>query len=170
MIVGLDLALKCGWCLYDEVAGAPVRFGTQRIKAPLEGRKAEVRRAREAGRLHAFEDFLLDLAPPDTVRAVFFETPIFRAIRSLDHALSFGGLRAVVVQTYGSKLPVVELHAATVKKETTGHGRADKDAIAASVNRRWGLQLEPGDTADGIAVAFTGAVMIERGKVEGLAA
>lgn len=110
-----------------------------------------------ADRLAAVEDAVRTAITTYTPDAVAIETLFFSTSKT--SALGVAEARGVVLATAGQAgLPVREYSPGTVKLAVTGHGRADKTAIARMLPKL--LTLPPkkrlDDEFDAIAIAITG--------------
>lgn len=156
LILGLDLALSCGWCLLRDgiVEGA----GRIQLKAEGEGRVAEVRWRRECSRLEMWSEWLVRMREDygEQLSGIAYESPNFKFMRSLSHAESYGGLRGLLIVELGDLAPIEPIMPATAKKAATGNGRAGKGQVRRAVNERFGLHLgsDEHDVADAVAVAL----------------
>ncbi|MEM6988891.1 MAG: crossover junction endodeoxyribonuclease RuvC [Myxococcota bacterium] len=156
LILGLDLSLTCGWCLFRD--GSVESCGVHRIRGENEGRAAEVRWRRRCSRLENWSEWLVDLREHlHGCGAIVFEAPGYVQMKSRSHLESFGDLSGVLALELGDIAPMHTVAPATVKKAIAGHGHATKDLVRARVNRAFDLDLhaDDHDTSDAVAVAWT---------------
>lgn len=156
LILGLDLALNCGWCLFRD--GAVESCGLFRVPSPFEDTQSEVRWRRELVRLERWSKWLVDLRPHlSECGAIAYEHPGSYAGMRGAHAEIFGGLRAVLTLELGDVAPMSTIHPSTMKKEIAGSGKASKAAVREAVNSAFDLDLhaDDEDVSDAVGVAWT---------------
>lgn len=144
MIVGLDLATSTGFC-YGDGASLPI-VGSERMPSTGE----------EVGPfLDHFDRWLrvkLETVRPDLVG---FEAPILsgRGTHIMTSRKLQGLAGLVEMQCYRFGIECQEVGLQTVKRELTGHGRADKVQMKAAA-RAYGLTLSEGFESEDEADAF----------------
>ena len=142
-ILALDPGTNLGWALGD---GAKlVGFGTQ--KFPKTEHSGE--------RFETFGVWLADVGTHPLVDKVVYEKPLGRFATSQAQVDLSIGIKTRIEEfcwKYGVELQPVPIP--TLKKATTGNGRAEKEDMVAAVNRIFGLTLTPKehDTADALAL------------------
>lgn len=140
MIVGLDLSMtKCGVAILDD-SGDLIYSELLKPKASLShGKKL-------AYYYHEFNKLITEYEPTDVV----IEAGISRFNKSTQAIFRVHGIANMafrnINQTY--------VNIMTVKKDFTGNGKADKDAMIREVGRRFGVTVSD-DEADAIAVALS---------------
>jgi len=157
LILGLDLALSCGWCLLRE--DVVEQCGVHKIKAKDEGRVAEVKWLRECRRYEDWSAWLVALRESGLIEglgAIVYESPNLATMRSLAHAESYGALRGVLQLELGDVAPTHRLMPSQVKKRAAGNGRASKEEVREAVNAKFdlGLRADDHDTSDAVAIAW----------------
>ena len=150
-ILGLDLGLKCGWCLrhrpgvydsgvwhlkQDRFSGAGMRFMTFR---------------------HLLQEVFEDFHP----HAVVFEEVHRHEGTAAAHL--YGGFMAVVQEECEiRKVPYQGIPVGTIKKLATGKGNANKSAIIKASKERWPDQhFEDDNECDARWCAEAGAALLE---------
>lgn len=145
-LVGLDLATNTGW------ASAPpdglLKFGTKTMPSTGD----------DIGRfLKDYKDWLEAFLGVETPAVVVFEAPILRNGRThpttARKLMCLAGLTELVCREMD--IPVMEANLATVKKQFTGNGHAEKDDMLAAA-KRWGWNVRNDNEADACAVWFYG--------------
>ncbi len=107
-------------------------------------------------RLRAYLVELLTLAQPDVV--AFEEV---RRHLGMDAARAYGGMVAVITEECERRdIPYQGIPVGTVKKNATGKGNANKEAMVEAARKRWGMSQVSHDEADARWVAEAGASVI----------
>lgn len=120
-LLALDLGTNLGWAYAED--GVIKKSGIKSLMAhgDLPGR-----------RFIRFYDWL---APFRGVDAVYFEDVMGHG-PGLQAARIYGGMLAVLQMfVYGNRVPLSGMAVSTLKKATTGHGRADKDMMCLMMHR-----------------------------------
>ena len=132
-VIGIDPGTNCGWAVYDN--------GTMTAGVwDLKPRRFEGGGMRYVRFRRLFTELLGDGAD-----LVAFEE--VRKHMGVDAAHVYGGivshLQAVCEES--GPVPYAAIPVGSVKKAATGKGNADKLAMIAAANSRWGLRLGPKD-------------------------
>jgi crossover junction endodeoxyribonuclease RuvC len=157
LILGIDPGSnRCGYGLIRSVGPRLMFVGAGVIdvrKGPIDGRLLEI-----GGELEdVCAEALAQLGPDETIAAGIESGYIDRHGPSV---LVLGAARGAAIYVVRKALAcrVLEYAPATVKKATTGSGKADKWMIARMVAKRLGMRREPApDAADALAIAITRA-------------
>lgn len=164
-ILALDLASRVGWAHNCDPAG--IRTGTKSFATPAAGSRA--RRSWSPGdRWVEFSAWLTALADRNRPELLVCEAPLVSAMRNADTAaVAFGMSTRVeeLARSRGIALRVV--HNATLKLWATGDGHADKPAMIAAAEARYGSAFLVHDEADAsllLAYALAGFPQPERRK------
>ncbi|MDH3629414.1 MAG: crossover junction endodeoxyribonuclease RuvC [Acidobacteriota bacterium] len=146
LILGVDPGSRItGWGLIRGHAQSPQLHDSGTVRLPP-GQSFEQRLAKLHAEIHE-----LTARHRPAVAAV--EAP-FHGV-SARSALQLAHARGVILAAIASNgVPVIEYAPATIKKTVTGHGRADKDQVAAEVVRVFGPVTASSDLTDAIAVAL----------------
>jgi hypothetical protein len=167
LILGFDLALRCGWCLLEN--GRVEGCGAFQIKAELEGLVSEIRWQRECRRLEAFSAWLVGWRENygHRLTAIVYEGLSYKsggrkgetrkAQDSKARFDNYGALRGVMLLELGDLCPTAFIMPSSAKLHVAGHGRADKDTVRKKINERHHLEIGPKDhdVSDAVAVALT---------------
>lgn len=148
-ILAIDPGTRCGWAVWE--AGTILAAGTWDLGA----------RRHEGGgmrflRLGRYLDEVFF-----GVNAVAYEE--VRRHIGTDAAHVYGGIVAVIsAKCEACGVPYTGIGVGSVKKLATGKGNADKSAMIAAANARWGLALELKDEneADARWIAETAAALL----------
>lgn len=153
-ILALDLGTRCGWAM---------RHDADRIDSGVWN--LQPRRQDGPGmRWVRFRAHLSDLLAAAKPEMVAFEE--VRRHLGTDAAHVFGGLKAVLEEECErAKIPYTSIPVATIKREATGKGNADKDAMVAAARARWpGFEPATDDEADARFLALAAARELEPTK------
>jgi len=147
-ILGVDPgSLTTGWGLIDGAGTQPTVIDSGILNFP----RGLAFPARLARLQREFQRIVSDLRPD----AAAVESP-FQGVNARS-ALQLAHARGVILAVLAGQLDeVVEYTPATVKKALTGNGRADKQQVAAMVQRVLGLpeQKQSADLTDALSVAW----------------
>lgn len=142
-ILALDLGTNCGWAISDRkgnLSNSGVRvFGVKRGESP-------------GFRYIRFNHWLNNDVLEARINAVIYEQPHHRGGAATEIAAGF----STRVQEFaaGNDIEHSHVHSATLKKWTTGSGRAGKEEVIKIVNERWKEGVTDDNEADAIALLF----------------
>jgi crossover junction endodeoxyribonuclease RuvC len=130
------------------------------LPAIARDRNADVAMARRLATLSNRLGPLIERLSPDVIALEWTAAMPQRGSMALPKAR---GMVLTVAGQYmnriGCRVEIMEYNAATVKKAIAGHGRADKDMVAAGIGRLMGMTgFQPGDAADALAMALCHAI------------
>lgn len=146
-ILAIDPGTNCGWCLRH--ADGTVNSGTWNLKGGrFEGGGMRFLRLR---------GYLDQMKAAHTIDRVAFEE--VRRHMGVDAAHIYGGVVATLTAfCEANKIPYEGIPVGTVKKQATGKGNAQKDAMIAAALRRWPDQnVKDDNQADALWIAETAA-------------
>ena len=150
-MLGIDPGLQCtGWGIVGQygLRLTHLAHGSIRTKAAWSS----------ADRLNKIHDSLTEVIAawhPDVASV----EQIFVA-KSPESAIKLGMARGVAMQTCAAKrLVVIEISAKQVKKAVTGNGGADKNQVAAMVQKLLNVEPKGLDASDALAIAIAGINM-----------
>lgn len=138
-VLALDLARKTGWAFRD--GDGLLTYNVREFDPPG---------ACPGGYYSAFGDWFSDMITDLAPGFVAIEKPVVGVgIKATEHALSFGAIAQFVCYRRG--VPITRVYPTTIKKHTTGSGRASKaDVIAWARSRGWSPQDD--NVADALAL------------------
>lgn len=142
-ILALDPGTNLGWALGH---GAKlVGFGTQKFE-----------KTDDAGeRFFEFNVWLHDMSHDPLVDKIVYEKPLGRWAKSQAQVdLSIGMKTRIEEMCWADGIELQAVPIMTLKKATTGNGKAEKEDMVAAVNRIFGVTLtaKEHDTADALAL------------------
>jgi len=135
-ILALDQGTSSGWAF---TKNGKVAYGTKQCHS-VAGNDGVV-----FDEFERWLDHMVLNAAPDII---VFETPIFRGKRSI-YLHGFSCL--IYLVAHRRKIPVLEVHLATSKKNITGKGNASKDEVIASITGH-GFKPATDHEADALAL------------------
>lgn len=143
-VLALDLATRLGWALQTD---GDVTHGQITLDHQTDGVVDPPKRLLSARR--ELRKLLRHVAWGGVVVR---ERPITRAksAAAIEVAQRLAGQLDTLVAELDVEL--VEIDPATLKKWTTGNGRAEKDDMVAAVEERWGIKVASHDAADAVAL------------------
>lgn len=138
-ILALDLGCKTGWAAWadDHLYSGVEKFELERGTSP-------------GLRLLRFRARLQEILATAKPTLLLYERPHHRGGYSTEVLVHFSG---VVIEEC-AKLGVEHeaVHTATLKKDATGSGRAEKKDMIAAAKRKWGIEPETDDHADALCL------------------
>lgn len=154
VVIGLDLATRSGW--------AAVTLDGRRLGSgawPLSPRKGRSKADRWVRFADALRELLASLE--GRVAAVALERPIGHAGSPSVPAVASGLVALAELACERRGIATLQVSPMTAKKAAAGSGRASKGEVAEAMAARFGVELEPGDEADALAVAVTALACLD---------
>jgi len=116
------------------------------------------------GRLHWILDQIKIATVQDKPSLVVMEDMAYAA-RDRNHERA--GLAYLVRYfLWGAKIPYVLVAPTSLKKFTTGSGKAEKSSVMMTVFKRWGVESKNDNEADAYSLLRIGMVLTEQAKIE----
>lgn len=156
MILAIDPATKCGWCVMNE-AGHVVESGTWDLFQPI----LSVRRGTLFLRLGAKLRELLTSDGFETIGTIAYERVFQHTSEAQDRI--YGGLVGKLEEIAAEyELDTAGIAVSTAKKHATGHGNAKKPEMLAAAQKRWGDSIVDDNQADACWIADAARVGLHR--------
>lgn len=126
-------------------------------------------KSRGVPRLQAIGEELADRIVGNGAEEVCIEAPFAAGGPMLNAALMLAELHGAVkvaLRNRGIKQPYY-VAPMTLKKFTTGSGKAEKGAVQLAIARKWGIEIQNNDLADGYALARMAGVIAGKIPAQG---
>lgn len=141
VILALDQASSTGWAIAD-MGGNVLKAGTKKFTGSL------------PAKLVSFYTWLDEVITEYKPIAVAHEKPHFRGYSATLTGVGF--VSCIMMQAFTHNLPVLSVHTGTLKKFTTGYGKATKGDMTSVASSIIGEDLDTkkdNDAADAIHIA-----------------
>lgn len=157
MLLGLDPANACGWCLIDTQAKV-TESGCWYLKKASDKQPGQ--------RLKRLRAYILDLNAKHQLRSIAYENAVMGS-DFFKVQQAHGEVRGIILWIAAElEIEAMPVNPMTVKKWLTGSGKAQKQDMIAAVKRRFGIETTNDNEADAIAIAQYAAYEIQRKQIE----
>jgi len=146
-ILGLDLSLtQSGYCFYEREKNT---YTVGVIKPKMRG----------IARIPFIRDEFKNIILTNNPDIVFIEGYAFGCKFKL--AQMGEGAGAVKTMLFENEIPFLIIPALTIKKFTTGSGKADKKLIIKTVQEKYGIETKNDNIADAVSIARMGDYLLQ---------